>query len=174
MAFVPAPPFAINKVGVPVTVTHPDVTRYFMTIPEASQLVLQAGAMGDGGEVFVLDMGESIKIKDLAQKMIELSGFELKDSQTGKGDIAIEFVGLRPGEKLYEELLNDSAKNLPTHHNKILIAEENCPNFEYINAGIKMLIATALLNNNTEIVVIMKKLVPEFKSLNSVYQSLDH
>ncbi|MEK6627606.1 MAG: nucleoside-diphosphate sugar epimerase/dehydratase [Bdellovibrionota bacterium] len=111
------------KNGGPVTVTHPEVTRYFMTIPEASQLVLQAGAMGDGGEVFVLDMGEAIKIVDLARNMIELSGFEVKDKDSDQGDIAINFVGLRPGEKLYEELLIGS-KVGKTAHPRIMNADE--------------------------------------------------
>ena len=91
--------------GGPVTVTHPEITRFFMTIPEASQLVIQAGAMGKGGDVFVLDMGKSVKIVDLAKKMIRLSGYEVRSEKNPEGDIAIEFSGLRPGEKLYEELL---------------------------------------------------------------------
>lgn len=112
------------KRGGPVTVTHPEVTRYFMTIPEASQLVLQAGAMGKGGDVFVLDMGESVKIRDLARKMIELSGFEVRDLASGNGDIEIRFVGLRPGEKLYEELLIGN-NVLSTQHPRIMRAEED-------------------------------------------------
>ncbi len=111
------------KAGGPVTVTHPEVTRYFMTIPEAAQLVLQAGAMGQGGEVFVLDMGEPIKISDLAKKMIELSGFEVLDPETGAGDIVIEYCGLRPGEKLYEELLIGD-KVHQTKHPRIMQANE--------------------------------------------------
>lgn len=111
------------KSGGPVTVTHPEVTRYFMTIPEAAQLVLQAGAMGVGGDVFVLDMGEPVKIVDLAKKMIELSGLEIRDPKTGAGDIAIEFTGLRPGEKLYEELLIDNNVQ-QTSHPRILRAVE--------------------------------------------------
>lgn len=112
------------RAGGPVTVTHPDVTRYFMTIPEAAQLVLQAGAMGNGGDVFVLDMGEPVKIVDLAKKMIELSGFEVRDPIAKVGDISIEFVGLRPGEKLYEELL--IGENVErTHHPRILRAVES-------------------------------------------------
>ncbi|WP_374079953.1 polysaccharide biosynthesis protein [Bdellovibrio bacteriovorus] len=111
------------KAGGPITVTHPQVTRYFMTIPEAAQLVLQAGAMGKGGDVFVLDMGEPVKITDLAKKMIELSGLEVRDPSTGHGDIAIEFVGLRPGEKLYEELLiGENVES--THHPRIMRAVE--------------------------------------------------
>lgn len=111
------------RAGGPITVTHPEVTRYFMTIPEAAQLVLQAGAMGKGGDVFVLDMGEPIKIVDLAKKMIELSGLEVLNSQTGIGDISINFVGLRPGEKLYEELLiGDNVER--TEHPRIMRAME--------------------------------------------------
>lgn len=109
--------------GGPVTVTHPEITRFFMTIPEASQLVIQAGAMGKGGDVFVLDMGKSVKIVDLAAKMIRLSGFEVKDEDHPHGDIAIEFSGLRPGEKLYEELLiGDDVTG--TDHERIMTAHE--------------------------------------------------
>jgi FlaA1/EpsC-like NDP-sugar epimerase len=109
--------------GGPITLTHQDVTRYFMTIPEAAQLVIQAGAMAKGGDVFVLDMGESVKIMDLALRMIELSGLSLKDTQNPEGDIAIEITGLRPGEKLYEELLiGDNPK--PTSHSRIMKAHE--------------------------------------------------
>ena len=105
--------------GGPVTVTHPEVTRYFMTIPEAAQLVIQAGAMGTGGDVFLLDMGESVKIADLAKQMIRLSGFKPIDDK-GIGDIAIQFTGLRPGEKLYEELLIDTENVEKTKHERIL------------------------------------------------------
>jgi FlaA1/EpsC-like NDP-sugar epimerase len=111
------------RAGGPVTVTHPDVTRYFMTIPEAAQLVLQAGTLGFGGDVFVLDMGEPVRISDLAAKMIKLSGFEVRDPRTGAGDISIEYVGLRPGEKLYEELL--IGENVEkTRHPRIMRAVE--------------------------------------------------
>jgi len=109
--------------GGPVTVTHPDITRYFMTIPEASQLVIQAGAMGKGGDVFVLDMGKSVKIVHLARKMIHLSGFTAKDENNPGGDVSIEFSGLRPGEKLYEELLiGDNVTG--TEHERIMTANE--------------------------------------------------
>ncbi|WP_197473812.1 polysaccharide biosynthesis protein, partial [Oleiphilus sp. HI0066] len=111
------------KQGGPVTVTHPDITRYFMTIPEAAQLVLQAGAMGEGGDVFLLDMGQSVKINDLAVKLIRLMGLELKDQSNPDGDIAIEYSGLRPGEKLYEELLIGN-EPMPTAHSRIMRGRE--------------------------------------------------
>ena len=110
-------------VGGPLTVTHPDVTRYFMTIPEAAQLVLYAGAMARGGEVFVLDMGQPVTIMDLARRMIELSGLSLRDEQSPDGDIAISITGLRPGEKLYEELLIGD-NPVPTEHPRIMMAHE--------------------------------------------------
>lgn len=150
------------KHGGPVRVTHPEVTRYFMTIPEASQLVIQAGAMGTGGEVFVLDMGESIKIVDLARKMIELSGFEVKDSQSGEGDIAIEFIGLRPGEKLYEELLIGS-NVAATQHPRIMMANEDFIDFDTLTAHLKK------LNENCEkgladaVFAQLKEIVREFR-----------
>lgn len=150
------------KAGGPVTVTHPDVTRYFMTIPEASQLVLQAGAMGEGGEVFVLDMGESIKIKDLAQKMIELSGFEMKDPNTGKGDIGIEFVGLRPGEKLYEELLiGDNVGT--TKHPRIMKANEDSIDMDTLTVLLKKLHENCEKHLDLEVVLHLKQIVKEYK-----------
>jgi FlaA1/EpsC-like NDP-sugar epimerase len=109
--------------GGPVTVTHPNIIRYFMAIPEAAELVLQAGAMGQGGDVFVLDMGEPVKIKQLAEQMIRLSGFTVRDTEHPEGDISIEFSGLRPGEKLYEELLIGDHVT-PTEHTKIMRAQE--------------------------------------------------
>ncbi len=115
--------------GGPITVTHPDVTRYFMTIPEAAQLVIQAGAMGTGGDVFLLDMGEPVKIADLARQMIRLSGLREFDRQTGQGDIAIEYTGLRPGEKLYEELLIDQENIETTPHQRILKSYEKFYDF---------------------------------------------
>ena len=153
--------------GGPITITHPEIIRYFMTIPEACQLVLEAGAMGKGGEIFIFDMGEPVKIIDLAKKMIRLAGF------TPDKDIKIKIVGLRPGEKLYEELLNDSAKNLATHHEKIMIAQEVCEDFDVIADGVEDLIITAHIKPNNIIVSKMKKMVPEFKSMNSVFQELD-
>src|SRR5690606_30650214 len=123
--------------GGPITITHPDIIRYFMTIPEACQLVLEAGAMGNGGEIYIFDMGKPVKIIDLAHKMIKLAGF-VPDK-----DIQIKTIGLRPGEKLYEELLNDSAKTLPTHHEKIMIAQEFCDEFKITETVIEELITNA-------------------------------
>jgi FlaA1/EpsC-like NDP-sugar epimerase len=153
--------------GGPITITHPEIIRYFMTIPEACQLVLEAGAMGKGGEVFIFDMGEPVKIIDLAHKMIRLAGFI-----PGK-EIKIEIIGLRPGEKLYEELLNNSSENLPTHNEKIMIAHDKVVNFEELEKGVLDLIEIAKYKQNHTIVSKMKKMVPEFKSLNSEYQLLD-
>ncbi|MFZ9027523.1 MAG: polysaccharide biosynthesis protein [Crocinitomicaceae bacterium] len=151
--------------GGPITVTDERVTRFFMTIPEACQLVLDAGAMGEGGEIFVFDMGESVKIMDLAKKMIRLSGLEL-----GK-DIEIKVTGLRPGEKLYEELLAKEENTLPTHHPKILKAKERT--LETSIEDIEALIAMFEDQDNFEIVKKMKEIVPEFKSNNSTYEKLD-
>jgi FlaA1/EpsC-like NDP-sugar epimerase len=142
--------------GGPVTVTHPEITRYFMTIPEACQLVLEAGAMGKGGEIFVFDMGRSIKILDLAKKMIRLSGLEL-----GK-DIHIVFTGLRPGEKLYEELLNKEAMTLPTHHKKILIAKVEPESFSILKEKVETLEKVALKGEREEIISLLKEMVPEY------------
>ena len=120
------------KNGRPVTVTHKDITRYFMTIPEAAQLVIQAGAMAKGGDVFVLDMGEPVKIIELAEKMIHLMGFEIKNAEHPDGDIEIQVTGLRPGEKLYEELL--IGKNVQgTEHPRIMTADEDYLGFEELN-----------------------------------------
>jgi len=155
------------EMGGPVTVTHPEITRYFMTIPEACQLVLQAGSLGNGGEIFVFDMGDSVKIVDLAKKMIKLSGYEL-----GK-DVSINFTGLRPGEKLYEELLNVKENTMPTIHSRILIAQVR----EYEHSVILEQIAgfSDKLSNagNFDVVRHMKYIVPEFKSKNSIYEQLD-
>ncbi|MDQ3047948.1 MAG: polysaccharide biosynthesis protein [Bacteroidota bacterium] len=153
--------------GGPVTITHPDITRYFMTIPEACQLVLEAGAMGKGGEIFIFDMGESVKIVDLAKKMIKLSGLVIDK------DIRIEFTGLRPGEKLFEELLADHESTLPTHHKQILVAQVKEYDFPEIQKGIEELITLFDKQNNDLIVKKMKDLVPEFKSNNSVFEKLD-
>lgn len=152
--------------GGPITLTHKDITRYFMTIPEACNLVLEAGAMGAGGEIFVFDMGESIKIYDLAINMIKLSGLEPFI------DIDIQEVGLRPGEKLYEELLNSKENTLPTHHEKILIAEVRKENNTLTNT---LILKMQLLNRNQEfeLIKLMKEIVPEFKSNNSRFELLD-
>lgn len=155
------------EAGGPITVTDERITRYFMTIPEACQLVLEAGVMGKGGEIFVFDMGKSVKIVDLAKKMIQLSGLVL-----GK-DIEIEYTGLRPGEKLYEELLNDSESVKSTHHPKIMIANER----EIISGTeieISRLIEMIGNSSNRSLVAQMKKVVPEFISNNSEYSSLDN
>jgi FlaA1/EpsC-like NDP-sugar epimerase len=153
--------------GGPVTITHKDIIRYFMTIPEACQLVLEAGAMGNGGEIYIFDMGKPVKIYDLARKMIKLAGF------TPDVDIKIDVVGLRPGEKLYEELLNDSAKTIPTHHEKIMIAQEMEEEFEDLHQDIIELITGSDVFDNEAIVSQMKKIVPEFKSMNSTFAVLD-
>lgn len=153
--------------GGPVTVTHPEVTRYFMTIPEACQLVLEACAMGKGGEIFIFDMGNSVKIVDLAKKMIRLSGLTL-----GK-DIQLRFTGLRPGEKLYEELLNDKENTLPTHHSQIMIARVFDYEYSYASNNIDRLMRIVKIQDNFQLVKLMKEIVPEFKSKNSIYEQLD-
>ena len=154
--------------GGPITITHPEIIRYFMTIPEACQLVLEAGTMGNGGEIFIFDMGQPVKILDLANKMIRLAGF------TPDKEIKIEIIGLRPGEKLYEELLNDTSKTLPTHNEKILIAEDITENYQFICDAINDLQATSMNIPNENIVFKMKQIVPEFKSMNSIYETLDY
>ena len=154
--------------GGPVTITHQDIIRYFMTIPEACQLVLEAGSMGKGGEIYIFDMGKPVKIIDLARKMIKLAGF-IPDK-----DIPIKIVGLRPGEKLYEELLNDTSKTIATYHEKIMIAEEIQEEFENLHLEIEELIGMSTFFSNKDIVAKMKKIVPEFKSMNSAFQFLDN
>ena len=153
--------------GGPVTVTHPEITRYFMTIPEACELVLEAATMGQGGEVFVFDMGESVKIIDLAKKMITLSGLRVDK------DIEIRYTGLRPGEKLYEELLNNDENTLPTHHPKILIAEVNTPSYAFMEVATNDLNHLLSSGNNNSIVAKIKEIIPEYKSNNSVFETLD-
>jgi FlaA1/EpsC-like NDP-sugar epimerase len=153
--------------GGPITITHPDIIRYFMTIPEACQLVLEAGAMGKGGEIFIFDMGKPVKIIDLAHKMIRLAGFIPEE------DIKIKIVGLRPGEKLYEELLNDTSTTLPTHHEKIMIAQDVYSDCSSFTLAIDELILSAHRYSSNDIVAIMKKIVPEFKSMNSNFEGLD-
>jgi FlaA1/EpsC-like NDP-sugar epimerase len=157
----------IDKGG-PVTVTHPDIIRYFMTIPEACSLVLEAGTMGEGGEIFIFDMGEPVKIVDLATKMIKLAGL------TPGKDIKIEFSGLRPGEKLFEELLNNQEQVIPTHHKKIMKAKSSKQDSEFVNINIEQLIELALGNNELNVVRQMKKIVPEYKSKNSRFEALDN
>lgn len=154
--------------GGPVTVTHPEITRYFMTIPEACSLVLEAACMGNGGEIFIFDMGKSVKIIELAKKMIRLAG--LIPNQ----DIKIEFSGLRPGEKLFEELLNQNENTLPTHHQKIMVAKVREYVFSEIESQIYDLIASAKQNDDRQVVIAMKKLVKEYLSRNSIYEALDH
>lgn len=153
--------------GGPVTVTHPEITRFFMTIPEACQLVLEAGVMGNGGEIFIFDMGKAIKILDLAKKMVQLSGLKL-----GK-DIEIEFSGLRPGEKLFEELLSNKENNKPTHNPKILIAETDNAEFDKIHNEVIELLEITAMEDEMLIVKKMKKLVPAFISNHSKFERLD-
>src|SRR5260221_368083 len=153
--------------GGPVTVTHPEITRYFMTIPEASQLVLEAGAMGEGGEIFIFDMGQPIKIYDLAVRMVRLSGLEPNK------DIEIVFTGLRQGEKLYEELLNDQESTIATHHEKILKAKVREYSFEETNKLIELFEDLLLDKNELKMVALMKEIVPEFKSNYSRFEVLD-
>jgi FlaA1/EpsC-like NDP-sugar epimerase len=152
--------------GGPLTITDKRITRFFMTIPEACQLVLEAGAMGEGGEIFVFDMGESVKIIDLARKMIQLSGLE-----EGK-DIEIKVTGLRPGEKLYEELLAQEENTLPTHHPQILKGKIRIEDEAKIKQ-IEDLIHLFEAQKNNEIVSKMKEIVPEYISNNSEFELLD-
>ncbi|MDD2476253.1 MAG: nucleoside-diphosphate sugar epimerase/dehydratase [Dysgonamonadaceae bacterium] len=151
--------------GGPVTVTHPDIIRYFMTISEACQLVLEAGSIGKGGEIFIFDMGDPVKILDLAKRMIRLSG--------AQSNIKIEFSGLRHGEKLYEELLSSSEHTKPTYNDKIMVA--NVREYEYkdVTKLISELVENSFCYDDMESVALMKALVPEFKSVNSPYESID-
>ena len=150
--------------GGPVTVTHPDIIRFFMLIPEACMLVLEAGTMGKGGEIFVFDMGKPVKIVDLAKRMIQLSGAQ---------GVEIKFTGLRDGEKLYEEVLNDAEITLPTHHPKIKIAKVREYDYEAVRQSIDALIESSLVDDDMTIVRQMKAIVPEFKSQHSKYELLD-
>ena len=154
------------EMGGPVTLTDERITRFFMTIPEACQLVLEAGTMGNGGEIYVFDMGESVKIIDLAKKMISLNGLELDK------DIEIKVTGLRPGEKLYEELLANEENTLPTYHSKILIAKTRECDEKQVQL-LEELIALIPLQNNDSLVRKMKQLVVEYKSNNSIFEKLD-
>ncbi len=153
--------------GGPLTVTHQDVTRFFMTIPEASQLVIEAGTMGNGGEIFIFDMGESVKIFDLAKKMIRLSGLRYPE------DIDIKITGLRPGEKLYEELLADTENTLPTYHKKIMISKFDDNDCAMVKDKIDDLCIMNLLNQDHQIVGKLKEIVPEYISNNSTFESID-
>jgi FlaA1/EpsC-like NDP-sugar epimerase len=152
------------KNGGPVTVTHPDIIRYFMLIPEACKLVLEAGTKGNGGEIFVFDMGKPVKIADLAQRMIKLSGAK---------NVEIKFTGLREGEKLYEEVLNEQENTKPTFHEKIRIAEVREYDYQDVCKDLEVLMTTAKEFDNMATVKQMKKIVPEYKSNNSVYEQLD-
>ena len=153
--------------GGPITVTHPDITRYFMTIPEACLLVIEAGVMGQGGEIFVFDMGKPIKIADLARKVIKLSGKE------PDRDIQIVYTGLRPGEKLYEELLSSAENSRPTYHEKILIADVRQYDFSVVEKKVNKLISSASRHYTLETVSLMKDLVPEFVSNNIAYEKIN-
>lgn len=153
--------------GGPITVTHPDIIRYFMTIPEASRLVLEAATLGNGGEIFIFDMGQPVKISDLAKNMIRLAGYV-----PGK-DIEIVYTGLRPGEKLYEELLNQKELTVPTTHEKILVAKVREYDYDTVSILIDKLIHSAQEGKTFPTVQIMKEIVPEYKSKNSVYEQLD-
>lgn len=150
------------KNGGPITLTHADITRYFMTIPEAAQLVIQAGAMASGGDVFVLDMGEPVRIADLALRMVQLSGLSVRDESTPDGDIGIQITGLRPGEKLYEELLIGD-NPLPTHHPRILKAHEDFVPWPRLSGRLQELTAALSLNNVPEIRRLLKELVPGYQ-----------
>ncbi|MEX2350153.1 MAG: nucleoside-diphosphate sugar epimerase/dehydratase [Flavobacteriaceae bacterium] len=154
--------------GGPITVTHPDIIRYFMTIPEACQLVLQAGTMGKGGEIFVFDMGKPMRIMDLATRMIRLSGLVPDE------DIKIEVTGLRPGEKLFEELLADSSVNLKTPHEKIMVAKDEARPFNALKKKYESLVKVSLRGDEEKVVTLLKEIVEEYKSENSKFASLDH
>lgn len=154
--------------GGPVTITHPDIIRYFMTIPEACELVLQAGTMGNGGEIYVFDMGDPVKILDLAKRMIKLSGY-IPDE-----DIKISFIGLRPGEKLYEELLSENTVNIPTHNEKIMISKDYCEDFATVDSYFVKIVRSAVNRDKYEVVTLLKALVPEFISNNSEFEKLDN
>jgi FlaA1/EpsC-like NDP-sugar epimerase len=153
--------------GGPVTVTHPDIIRYFMTIPEASCLVLEAATLGNGGEIFCFDMGQPVRIADLAENMIRLAGL------TPGKDIKIIYTGLRPGEKLFEELLNQKETTIPTKNKKILTAKVREYDFDVVSGQIDQLIELAKRGKVYPTVQEMKRIVPEFKSKNSIYEKLD-
>jgi FlaA1/EpsC-like NDP-sugar epimerase len=152
------------KNGGPITVTHPDIIRFFMLIPEACKLVLEAGTMGNGGEIFVFDMGQPVKIVDLAKRMISLSGAK---------NIDIKFIGLRGGEKLYEEVLNDKESTKPTHHPKIMIAQVRSYDYEVAKKNEDELLELSFTHDDMTIVKKMKEIVPEYKSQVSKYEALN-
>lgn len=154
--------------GGPITVTHPEITRYFMTIPESVQLVLEAAAMGNGGEIYLFDMGEPVKIVDLATNMIKLAGL------APEKDIKIVFTGLRPGEKLYEELLMVEEQNMATYHPKIKISKIISHSFRYVQDVIEELLRLNNLNNDFDMVKKMKEIIPDYKSKNSRYEKIDY
>jgi len=155
------------KSGGPITLTHPDITRYFMTIPEAAQLVIQAGAMGSGGDVFVLDMGEPVRIYDLATRIVELSGLTLRNEKNPHGDIEIKVTGLRPGEKLYEELLiGDNPK--PTQHPRILKANEKFEPWEQLQGKLHSLNLALSVNDVPLIRSFLQKLVTGYQPSDEV------
>ena len=156
------------KYGGPVTVTDPDVTRFFMTIPEACQLILQAGAMGNGGEIFILDMGTPIKIDDMARDLIRLSGFE------PDVDIKIEYIGLRPGEKLYEELITEGEGILPTSHEKIMVLRGVECNLQLLNGEINEIISLARNQNTKEIIGKLKDILPEYNPVENKSTANSH
>jgi FlaA1/EpsC-like NDP-sugar epimerase len=146
--------------GGPVTVTHPDMTRYFMTIPEASQLILQAGSMGNGGEIFILEMGVPIKIADMARDLIRLSGFEPDE------DIKLEFVGLRPGEKIHEELITEGEGIVPTDHEKIMVLKGEVSDEIILNGKFDQLMDEALKQDRDGIVNTLKEMLKEYSPLS--------
>ena len=153
------------ETGGPVTVTHPDVIRYFMLIPEACKLVLEASVLGQGGEIFIFNMGQPVRIADLAERMIKLSGAD---------DVKIEYVGLRDGEKLYEELLDDEEKVKPTRNPMIKIAQVRPSDYSTVCRQINQLVEIVRNYDNMKTVRMMKRMVPEFKSAHSRYQDLDN
>ena len=150
--------------GGPVTVTHPNIIRFFMLISEACKLVLEAGTKGKGGEIFVFDMGKPVKIADLAKRMIKMSGVK---------NVDIVYTGLRSGEKLYEEVLNEEETTKPSFHEKIRIANVREYDFDEVNKQISELIDESLKYDDMKVVGLMKQIVPEYKSKNSIYEYLD-
>ena len=150
--------------GGPITLTHPEIIRYFMTIPEAAQLVLQAATLAEGGDLFLLDMGEPVRIKDLAEQMVRLSGLSLRDASNPDGDIEIVCTGLRPGEKLYEELLIE-AESHPTKHPLIFRAKERSIHPKYLWPRLDQLEEALKIRNEKQALQLLSELVPEWKSV---------